>query len=90
MLLTQLVTVNFIPAFIAAAVTAITSTSTYSRPIVLKISKKIVFILDAIEVTAANFKTWQQDYIYNAQTNEYTYKGPADAVGEMIEAWFEL
>ena len=51
---------------------------------------EIVYILDAIEATAAQFKAWQQDYEYDPETNEYTFKGQADGVAEMIDAWFDL
>lgn len=51
---------------------------------------EIGFILDGIEETAAHVKTWQQDYKYDPETNEYTYSGSADAASEMIDAWFDL
>jgi hypothetical protein len=37
-------------------------------------NKEIDFIMDAIELTAANFSRWAKDYSYNSATGSFTYK----------------
>ena len=36
---------------------------------------EIVYILDAIEATAVNFREWAADYRYDAGSNEYRFRG---------------
>lgn len=52
-------------------------------------SGDVVFIMDAIEQTVLNFKTWQQDYTYNSETNEYAFREATDTDQEKIEGWFD-
>jgi len=49
---------------------------------------EIDFIMDAIELTALNFKEWVKDYAYNPTTNEYTFKGFEERGQTHIEGWF--
>ncbi len=44
--------------------------------------------MDAIEATAAHFREWQQDYTYDAHTNEYQHVNSANREPEMVREWF--
>jgi len=47
------------------------------------------YILDAIEVLATDYKKWENDYVYQSDTNEYkhkTYKATEEA---LIGKWFD-
>jgi hypothetical protein len=38
-----------------------------------------------------NFKEWEEDYAYNAVTNEFEYKGEAPKFErEIVESWFSF
>lgn len=50
--------------------------------------EEIVYIMDAIEATAAHFREWQQDYTYDAHTNEYQHVNSANREPEMVREWF--
>jgi len=45
-------------------------------------------IMDAIEDTATNFRTYQLDYDYDVVTNEYNFKNRASLEKEIVEKWF--
>ena len=49
---------------------------------------EIDFIMDAIELTASHFQEWMKDYIYNPESNEYSFKGFDTREQSMIEDWF--
>jgi len=49
---------------------------------------EIVYILNAIRDTAANFLNWGTDYEYDAGTNEYRFRGEGSGRGQVRE-WFE-
>jgi selenocysteine lyase/cysteine desulfurase len=52
--------------------------------------KEIDFIMDAIEMTAGHFEEWGSEYEYNAESNEYAFKGLASKEAGMIGDWFEV
>jgi selenocysteine lyase/cysteine desulfurase len=49
---------------------------------------EIDFIMDAIELTASHFQEWMKDYTYNAECNEYSFKGIEAKEKNKIEDWF--
>ena len=49
---------------------------------------EIDFIMDAIELTASHFQEWMKDYIYNPESNEYSFKGFDTREQSMIQDWF--
>jgi selenocysteine lyase/cysteine desulfurase len=51
---------------------------------------EIDFIMDAIELTASHFREWMQDYIYDAECNEYSFKEAAANEKILIEDWFNV
>ncbi len=50
---------------------------------------EINFIMDAIEMTAYNFKRWMKDYQYDAASNQYSFKGFAASESSQVEDWFD-
>jgi hypothetical protein len=44
--------------------------------------------MDAIEDTAADFRKYQLDYVYDTETNEYSYKDAIKPEVAIIEKWF--
>jgi selenocysteine lyase/cysteine desulfurase len=51
---------------------------------------EIDFMMDAIELTASHFQKWMEDYTYDPETNEYSFKGiEAKEQGKMKE-WFNV
>jgi hypothetical protein len=53
-------------------------------------SAEIDFIMDAIELTASHFKEWMKDYIYDAECNEYSFKGSETKEQSKVEDWFKV
>ena len=51
---------------------------------------EIDFIMDAGELTASNFAEWGEDYIYDAESNEYVFKGIEGREKERVEDWFDV
>lgn len=51
---------------------------------------EIKFICDAIIEVAKNFKTWSEDYEYNAIKNEFVHKGNLDVEKVITKDWFQL
>jgi len=51
---------------------------------------EIAFIMDAIELTATHYAEWSNDYTYDAERNEYFFKGSAENASEMVGDWFEV
>jgi len=51
---------------------------------------EIDFIMDAIELTACNFKEWMKDYACIPATNEYCFKGFKPKEQEQVKDWFNM
>ncbi|HEY2726948.1 MAG TPA: aminotransferase class V-fold PLP-dependent enzyme, partial [Parafilimonas sp.] len=51
---------------------------------------EINFIMNAIEMTASDFKVWAKDYTYNAESNEYFFEGFEANQKSRIEDWFNI
>ncbi|MDP4261399.1 MAG: aminotransferase class V-fold PLP-dependent enzyme [Bacteroidota bacterium] len=51
---------------------------------------EIEFIMEAIELTASHFREWMKDYTYNAESNEYSFKGMESKEQSRIEDWFTM
>jgi len=51
-------------------------------------NETIDFIMDAIEWTAAHFKDCINDYLYDAVSNEYSFKEMEPAKQDKVAAWF--
>ncbi len=51
---------------------------------------EIDFTMDAIESTASHFEEWMKDYTYNAESNEYSFKGFEAKENNRIEDWFNV
>jgi hypothetical protein len=49
---------------------------------------EITNIMDAIEDTVANFRQYQLDYIYDTETNEYSFKDAIKREDAIIEKWY--
>jgi selenocysteine lyase/cysteine desulfurase len=75
---------------------ALTSGDMSSKPGWIRLSlhptmtdKEIEFIMDAIELTAANFGDWMNDYDCNPLSNEYRLKGEMEKEQHLVEGWFK-
>ncbi|GAA3628445.1 aminotransferase class V-fold PLP-dependent enzyme [Flavivirga jejuensis] len=53
-------------------------------------NEDIYFICDAIKEVAAHYKSWGEDYEYNAIKNEFIHKGNHDTEKEITQEWFKL
>ena len=51
---------------------------------------EVDFIMDAIELTASHFQIWMEDYDYNPESNEYSFKGMDAEEQGTIENWFHV
>ena len=51
---------------------------------------EIDFIMDAIECTASHFREWMKDYIYDPESNDYSFKGIETKEQNRIEDWFNV
>jgi len=51
--------------------------------------KEVKFICDSIRDVAENHKEYVKDYNFDAQTNEFSYKGYERYEEEMVDKWFE-
>jgi selenocysteine lyase/cysteine desulfurase len=51
---------------------------------------EIEFILNAIELTASNFREWMMDYDYDTASNEYTIKERSAKEEYSVEGWFKI
>jgi len=51
---------------------------------------EVNYIMNAIKEVSENHKTWEEDYIYNAKTNEFMYKKTSSNLKniERVEGWF--
>ncbi len=54
----------------------------------LMTNAEIRFIIDAIKELVKNHKTWQKDYRYDQDANEYIHKNKLPHVEKMIMNWF--
>jgi len=52
-------------------------------------NSEIHVIMDAIEITAANFQEWQKDYTYHPASNEYSFNGWNSKEQTSVEHWFD-
>jgi selenocysteine lyase/cysteine desulfurase len=50
----------------------------------------VEFIMDAIETTALHFKNWALDYIYDAASDDYTFKGFEAREKHRVDDWFNV
>jgi selenocysteine lyase/cysteine desulfurase len=50
--------------------------------------QELDFIMDAIELTAAKFRDWAEDYCYDGTSNEYVLKDGASSEQERVDGWF--
>jgi len=53
-------------------------------------NKEIKYVCDSIEEVLANYKKWQNDYFYEASTNEFVYKKQDNTAKNLIANWFDL
>jgi selenocysteine lyase/cysteine desulfurase len=53
-------------------------------------NQEIHFICDAIEKVSQNFKSWGEDYQYNAVKNEFVHKSNKSIEKELTQDWFKL
>ncbi|MBE8728268.1 aminotransferase class V-fold PLP-dependent enzyme [Flavobacterium hungaricum] len=53
-------------------------------------NEELLFICDAIQNVALNYKTWQKDYRYNTATNEFESILIEENIKEEVEEWFRL
>ncbi|HTE30847.1 MAG TPA: aminotransferase class V-fold PLP-dependent enzyme [Chryseolinea sp.] len=52
--------------------------------------QEVEFIMDAIELTASNFKEWAKDYYYDASSNEYALKEETSKKQHGVETWLKF
>ncbi|WET01745.1 aminotransferase class V-fold PLP-dependent enzyme [Flavobacterium sp. YJ01] len=52
--------------------------------------EELLFICDAIQQVASNYKKWQKDYEYNPATNEFENPRIKDTIEREVNEWFEL
>jgi hypothetical protein len=51
---------------------------------------EIEFIMDAIELTAAHWRTWAKDYSYDAASGQYFHRDVESTEKSRIEKWFTI
>jgi selenocysteine lyase/cysteine desulfurase len=51
-------------------------------------NSEIAFVCDSIKNLATNFTTYQNDYIYNKQKNEFEHKQATNMENKMVTDWF--
>jgi selenocysteine lyase/cysteine desulfurase len=51
---------------------------------------EIDFMMDAIEQTAFHFEEWGNEYNYDAESNEYVFKGVMATEQGRVEGWFDV
>ncbi|MBK6936629.1 MAG: aminotransferase class V-fold PLP-dependent enzyme [Chitinophagaceae bacterium] len=51
--------------------------------------EEVHFIIAAIEQVALHYKEWKNDYVYDADTNEYHHKAFRDTTSDIVNGWFE-
>ncbi|MDQ6469827.1 aminotransferase class V-fold PLP-dependent enzyme [Flavobacterium sp. LHD-80] len=53
-------------------------------------NEELLFICDAIEQVAMNYKKWQKDYEYNSASNEFENPQIADTIAREVNEWFKF
>ncbi|WJS94637.1 aminotransferase class V-fold PLP-dependent enzyme [Flavobacterium johnsoniae] len=53
-------------------------------------NEELLFICNAIQQVALNYKKWQKDYEYNPATNEFENPRIKDTIEREVNEWFEL
>ncbi len=53
-------------------------------------NNELDIFVDAIQQIVENIDTWEKDYIYNKQINEYRHKDEPEDKTVMVEDWFKL
>ena len=53
-------------------------------------NKEVAYVCDSIKAVVANYKEWQKDYVYNADSNEFVYNKKDNAAKNLISNWFDL
>jgi selenocysteine lyase/cysteine desulfurase len=48
------------------------------------------YITDALKQVSINYKKWNDDYIYNRQSNEFKHKKEPEDKTEVVRKWFDL
>ena len=51
---------------------------------------EVDFMMDALELTASRFRDWMKDYVYNPESNNYSFKGIEANEQSRIEDWFNV
>ncbi|SJZ76609.1 Selenocysteine lyase/Cysteine desulfurase [Chitinophaga eiseniae] len=50
--------------------------------------REVHYILDAIEATVLQARTWGRDYVYDARTNDFRFQGAANTTP--VDSWFNV
>lgn len=50
--------------------------------------EEVNYLLDAIEKIALNYNEWKNDYVYEADTNEYHHHSYKDEIDTKVNEWF--
>ncbi len=53
-------------------------------------NEEIDFIMDAIELTASQYQKWKEDYSYDPESNEYSFKRMPVKEQSRIEKWYSV
>ena len=51
---------------------------------------EVDYILNAVREVGRHAKEWEQDYLYDRHSNEYTHRGDHGQLRRMVEEWFTL
>jgi selenocysteine lyase/cysteine desulfurase len=51
---------------------------------------EIDFIMSAIELTATHFHEWMKDYMYDAECNDFSFRGIETKGQDIIDDWFSV
>ena len=52
-------------------------------------NREIAFVCDSIIALAANFDSWQTDYQYNSNSNEFAHKQATALEKDLVNSWFD-
>ena len=52
-------------------------------------NKEVIYICDSIKALAGNFETWEKDYKYNPENNEFISKRFKPVEQELVNRWFD-
>jgi len=53
-------------------------------------NNELLYILDAIRQVQKNHKKWEEDYLYNRNTNEFRHRNEPEDKTVLIREWFDL